>query len=231
RSYLMNSQHTSHIDKPVGSGLAKHLGRMVEDAMPDYPGGTAKADLAKGHPGFSDKLYELIDGLATEQAIRLPIIQRPPWKTIELGTQPNADGYRKALKQNGFRISDWANDIMDKPAFTVANQPETIDLVFVTVAELGFPDGATRKDIYEKALSLGLSLCPPEVGSALRLAYPDQPNGEWIFIGMEPITDSDGDLNVFCVARADSDQWLLTDCADPDSVWRSSFRWVFCRRK
>ena len=107
----MDNQHTSNVDNPVGSGLAKHLGRMVEDAMPDYPGGTAKADLAKGHPDFSDKLYELIDGLATEQAIRLPIIQRPPWKTIELGTQSNANGYREALEQIGFRISNGARSV------------------------------------------------------------------------------------------------------------------------
>ncbi len=228
---MKKDQHTSSIANPVGSGLAKHLGRMVEDAMPDYPGGTAKADLAKGHPDFSDKIYELIDGLAAEQAIRLPIIKRPPWKTIKLGTQSNADGYREALKKNGFRISDRANDIIGKPAFTVANQSETIDLVLVTMAELGFPDGATRKDIYEKALSLGLSLCPSEAGPALRLAYLDQPKGEWILIGMESITDFGGVLHVFFVAHDDDGQWLRAHCGNPDFVWSSGYRWVFYRRK
>ncbi|TSC94043.1 MAG: hypothetical protein CEN87_712, partial [Parcubacteria group bacterium Licking1014_1] len=45
----------------------------------------------------------------------------PVWKTIKLGTgSKNADDFRKAIKDCGMKIGDWANDILGKPEFTVA---------------------------------------------------------------------------------------------------------------
>ena len=154
------------------------------------------------------------------------------WKTIKLGAGPKtADEFRKALKDSGCRISDWANDILGKPAFTVATEETEVDLVVKSVAELGFKDGATRADIYRRAQELGLELCPPEVGPQLRLQYKDQPRNEWLLVGMEPITDSDGDLHVFAVGRHVDDLSLHGHDGDPDGFWRGNYRWVFLRRK
>ena len=108
------------------------------------------------------------------------------WKTINLGTGlKTTDDFRKALKGRGFNIGNWADDILGKPAFTAAAEATEVDLVKVTVAELGFKKGARRDQIYERAKELGLELCAPEVGPQLRLQYQDQPNGEWLLIGME----------------------------------------------
>jgi len=148
------------------------------------------------------------------------------WRTVKLGSGlKTADDFRKALNDNGFRVSSWADDIL--PAFTVATEATEVDLVKVTVSELGFKKGARRDQIYERAKELGLELCPPEVGPQLRLQYKDQPNEEWIFVGMEPITDSDGDLSVFCVERIDSELWLSSPWSYPDRVWHSGLQWVF----
>ena len=150
------------------------------------------------------------------------------WKIIELGTGlKTADDFRKSLKDNGFKVSDWANDILGKPAFTAATETTEVDLVRVTVAELGFEKGARRDQIYDRAKEFGLELCPPEVGPQLRLQYKDQPNGEWVLIGMDPITDSDGDLSVFGVRRDDSGLWLDSDWGSPAYVWHPDDRWVF----
>jgi hypothetical protein len=54
--------------------------------------------------------------------------------------------------------------------------------------------GASTKDIYARAQSLGLALCPPEVGPQLRLQYLEQPSGEILHIAMQPIAKYDGDL-------------------------------------
>ena len=222
----MPDQRTS-----VSDGLARELGRMVEDAARNYRGGTKKANLAKGHPNFVERTYELWDNLAAEQALRLPIIERPAWKTIKLGVHENADSYRQALKKAGYEIGRRANDMMGHPNFKIVAKSVDVELVVVTVAELGFPDGATRKDIYEKALSLGFQLCPPEVGPSLRLQYPDQPNGEWLLIGMEPIADSGGALFVFYVEHDDYGRWLYGHYGYPGYVWRGSSRWLFVRGK
>ena len=150
------------------------------------------------------------------------------WKTINLGTGlKTADDFRKALKDRGFNIGNWADDILGKPAFTAAAEATEVDLVKVTVAELGFKKGARRDQIYERAKELGLELCAPEVGPQLRLQYQDQPNGEWLLIGMELITDSDGNLYVFDVKRYDSELWLYGGWGNPGDVWHPGPQWVF----
>jgi len=155
------------------------------------------------------------------------------WKTIRLGTNglKTADDFRKSLKDNGFSIGDHANDILGKPAFTVAAEEIELDLVVASVAEIGFKDGATREQIYARAKEHGLDLCPAEVGPQLRLQYKDQPNGEWLIVAMEPIAGSVGYLQLFYVERDDSALWLYSFSDRPVHVWGSDARFVFSRRK
>jgi hypothetical protein len=154
------------------------------------------------------------------------------WKTIKLGTGlKTASDFRKKVMEAGMKIGDWANDILGKPAFTATESVTEVELVIASVAELGFKDGATRKDIYVRAQELGLDLCPPEVGPQLRLQYTDQPKGEWLVIAMEPIADSGGNLYLFNVERVDDERWLLAPYGSPGSFWRGFDRFVFLRRK
>lgn len=156
----------------------------------------------------------------------------PAWKTIQLqlGTYKSTEDLRQALIDAGFKIGDWGDDILKR--VEVATKPTEVGIVVVTVTELGFPNGATQAQIYERALSLGLQLCPAEVGPQLRLQYADQPNGECILVGMEPISisDSGGSLSVFYVLHADFDglsPWLLGNSGDPDLDWDGNARWAF----
>ncbi|MEN9881527.1 MAG: hypothetical protein RLZZ308_710 [Candidatus Parcubacteria bacterium] len=154
------------------------------------------------------------------------------WKTIKLGNGlQTADDFRKAVKSAGMKIDDWANDILGKPAFTATTSKTEVELVVASVAELGFKDGATRKDIYVRAQEFGLDLCPPEVGPYLRLQYTDQPKGEWLIIAMEPITDLDGNLSLFFVTHDGGERWLSAVNGYPHSFWSGYHRFVFLRRK
>jgi hypothetical protein len=163
----------------------------------------------------------------------------PVWKTIRLGTglKTATDfrkvlivDFRKAAIMSGNHIGDCGNDILGRLAFTAVTEETEVDLVIVSVSELGFKDGATRKDIYARALELGLQLCPNEVGPQLRLQYKDQPNGEWLLIGMEPITDSRSYPRVFGVLRHDGGmQFLDGSHGDLDYFWLGCHRWVFMR--
>ena len=168
--------------------------------------------------------------LSCETVIQVAEHKFKTWKTIKLGTGlKTADDFRKTLKDNGFNISGWANDILRKPVFTVAAEETEVELVKVTVAELGFKRGARHDQTYERAKELGLELCPPEVGPQLRLQYQDQPNGERILVAMEPIIVSDGDSDVFGVERVGSGLWLYGFWGRPDVFWGPGDRWVFCR--
>lgn len=142
------------------------------------------------------------------------------FKTITLGKKPS-------LK--GFQIGIWAKEMLLQVVYT--KEKQELELVVISVAELGFKNGASRKDIYQRAQELGLELCPAEVGPQLRVQYKDQPKDEWLLIGMEPITGSDGNLSMFIVEHDDDGLWLSSDGGRPGYVWHGSRRWVFLRRK
>ena len=155
-------------------------------------------------------------------------------KTIKLGTGlKTADDFRQEIKKAGIDICDLADDILHKPAFVVATCETEVELVTASVAELGFKDGATGKDVYSRAEELGLGLCPPEIGPQLSLQYADQPNGKRFIIAMEPITDSDGDLLLFNIGRdsAGTRRWFHAFGGRPNIFWYGRDRFVFLRRK
>ncbi|MBI4090541.1 MAG: hypothetical protein HY422_00790 [Candidatus Komeilibacteria bacterium] len=152
-------------------------------------------------------------------------------KTIRLGTHKNVKALKSAITDAGFHISDWANDILGKRAFTIASKETSIDLMTATVEELGFKE-ATRYDaICARIRELGYELCPAEVGPQLRLQYQDQPLNEWLVIAMEAISVSDGSLYVFSVRHLDDGQWLDTYRGSPGSLFNPFYRFVFTRRK
>ena len=154
------------------------------------------------------------------------------WKTIKLGTFKNVDEIRKALKAKENFISDWANDILGEPAFKVSETEQDVELVNVSVEELGFKNSARYADICKRALELGLDLCPAEVGPQLRLQFKDQPKGTYVVVAMEAITDSDGNLFVFFVKRVDDgERYLSANSGYADLVWNAHYRFVFLRRK
>lgn len=174
-----------------------------------------------------DKLQRIVEGRTAVEPRQWNV-----WKTIELGTPGlrTADDFRRALRDGGFKLGDWANDILGKPPFEAATEETGVDLVVKSVAELGFKDGATRRQIYNRAKELGLNLCPAEVGPQLRLQYKDQSVGEWILIAMEPILDSAGDPRVFIVECVDSGLWLYgSRYGGPDYFWLLGVRWLFVR--
>ena len=149
------------------------------------------------------------------------------WRTVEIGTCQDAISMKDAIGVAGMFISRWAEDILRKVSF--ARTKQTLDLVILTPEELGFPVGGTLKlsEIFDVAKEQGLSLCPAEVGSQLRLQYKDQPRGEWNFVAMEPILDSDGDPRLFYVGHGGAGRWLYGYFAGSDGGWGGFLRFVF----
>lgn len=168
----------------------------------------------------------IVDEATTTQKKVFPI-----WKTIQLGTFENVDELCGAIEGVGGKLSKWARDIIGKLAFTISPEKIMLNLVKISVADLGFEDGATLKEIYERAISLGLELVPAEAGPQLRLQYRDQPAGEWLRMAMEPIEDSGGDPCVFDVNDGVVDLWLRARCVSPGGVWGPDCVFVFAVRK
>lgn len=147
--------------------------------------------------------------------------------TVTLAPQ-SADTIIVSLEADGYKVSDWAKDILKR-------MPAIVDwcgeLVVVTVADLGFKKSARYDDIIARAKTFGLELCPAGVGPALRRLVKDQSMGEWLIVAMEPITDSEDVLSVFRVGRNSDGLWLYADCGYAACQFDLGTSLVFVRGK
>lgn len=145
----------------------------------------------------------------------------------EIGSQTGPE-LEKELEAKNFYVSDWAKDLLRSKDFVVSKTKEAVELVRLTVKDLGFPNGATTQEIYDKAEKLGLELCPAEVGPHLRLQYSGK---EWILIAMKQITARDGHPRVFRLSPRGGRLRLDTSYAGPSVRWNAYHRFVFRIRK
>lgn len=175
-------------------------------------------------PGIFDRLPDNIEHVYTkfpEKKIR--------FEQLEIGGQTEAE-LEAALEQNKVHF-DFARSMMRNPDFFTLKDPEEIKLTRLSVADLGFPGGATVKEIFARAEALGLELCPPEVGPKYRLQYKNQLMDEWIRVGMKPISGSDGLPSVFRVERFSGGALLYRRWAGPDDRWDAEDQMLFRLRK
>jgi len=147
--------------------------------------------------------------------------------TLETNPETNTSALAKeSLKNQNIYLSDWGENILHKTEFS--KEKQKYNLVRFAVHELGFPNGATTEEIYQKANELGLELCPAEVGPHLRLKYH---GGEWMLIAMKQILDRDGSLRVFSLCSSRDRLELRADSAEPSERWDSDVELVFVLRK
>lgn len=145
--------------------------------------------------------------------------------TFTLETDPRITTPQQAeatLKEHNIYLSGYGKDNLYKTEFST--ETHTYNLVQFTVEQLGFPHGATTDEICAKAQSLGLKLCPAEVGPHLRLAYPGT---DWKYIAMKQISGADGFPFVFYLDAVGAALELHGYRALPELRWGAGGRFVF----
>jgi hypothetical protein len=142
-------------------------------------------------------------------------------------------------QNNDLRGSVWAL------ASRARGLPKRINIVRLTVIDLGFPEGATTKEIIGadddmdqhgrsapfsrgRGVQIGLELCPAEVGPSYRLEYKDQPQNERLYVAMKPIRSSDGEPRIFVLEHKADGMSLDAARARPDDKWRATDIFMFC---
>lgn len=197
-------EQIAHDQSEVNEGTLAYLGQWnptVSQALRNYP------RIKHLYESFPDKKI-FMQTLDTD-----PTIQTP--------TQAEAK-----LKEKGIHITDWGKDILQKTEFS--KEQKTYELVRFTVAQLGFPSGATIDEIYARANELGLDLCHAEVGPHLRLAYL---GGEWMAIAMKQLPGRHGGPDVFHLDAGGAGLGLHASDAKPSRRWGAGYQVVFCSRK
>ena len=146
--------------------------------------------------------------------------------TVKLGVHKTYDTYHALL---GADVSEWAEDIRKKTPFS--QTPTDLNLVMVSVEQLGFDEAIQFNFICRCIMKLGFDLCPAEVGPALRLIYQDQPRNESLIIAMEALTASDEHPRVFGVVHDGDGLWLDSYYGRPSRLFRLGEQFVVARRK
>ena len=132
--------------------------------------------------------------------------------TITFGTHRTGADLLEALLQEKCSISLWSRQALGNPDFPVAAEETTVDIVVVSMLEMGFTEDelATLDTIYDRAKQMGLEMCSVETAAQLRLQFLDQP--DWaaggrlgsFFVASEPfVLTREGLPKLFSVIRDD----------------------------
>ena len=145
------------------------------------------------------------------------------------------------LATAGVELNEAAQALFASEQFHVQEATRSLATVELSVGQLGFPQGGTQPQLFERALSLGLELAPVELGPHLRLQYLDQPEGFWghpetkhqappgsIQIASAPLSEDDQIPKGFYLRRIRGVLWLRGYWSDLQHVYQPTDRLVFC---
>ena len=132
--------------------------------------------------------------------------------TITLGTYRSGADLLDTLLEEKCRVSIWSTQALINPDFPVVAEEITVDIVVVSMLEMGFAEGelATLDTIYDRAKQMGLETCPVETAAQLRLQFLDQPDwtagerlGEFFVVSEPFVLTRDVFPKIFSVVRDD----------------------------
>jgi len=148
----------------------------------------------------------------------------------------------QALRDHDVQLNQAAEALFGDRRFTVLSHPQVLEIVPVSVADLGFGEGATYAQLAARALESGLVECPLELGPHLRMQFPDQPEGAVgrpatrgrappgsITVASPPLDDADETPKGFYLRRADGVLWLRGYWSWPGHLWGPERVIAFCR--
>jgi hypothetical protein len=146
------------------------------------------------------------------------------------------------LQARGIELNEAARILLAHDSFTTSKTTSLVETVEVSAADLGFAQGTAMAQIHERAIELGLSLCPLELGPYLRLQFLDQPEGcegapppqhrappGSITVASTQLTDDDAIPKGFYLRRINGVLWLRGYWSGPDHIWSPEDRLVFRR--
>lgn len=149
-------------------------------------------------------------------------------RTVEAGGLTKAELLQQ-FQRHSISMNEYGKRLFEDAGWTPSVSPYSLETVELTVRQLGFPDGTTWPELFERASQLGLSVCPVETGPFLRLQYRDQPQGFWITIASQKLSADPDFPNGFYLRRLEDGLWLRGYVASDDHVWDPDDHFVFCK--
>jgi hypothetical protein len=146
------------------------------------------------------------------------------------------------LQQCSIRMNEYGIKLLDVEKFIISPTKRQLETVEILVRNLGFTDGATTSQLFQMADTLGLQLCPIDLGPFLRIQYLDQPEtctsspekgnqapSGSLTIASEALSEDDYFPKGFYLRRTNDELWLRGYIADDLHEWNPYDRFIFCR--
>ena len=169
----------------------------------------------------------------------------PDWptivRTVDVGGLTKSELMQES-QRNAISMNVSAERLFADDRFTTSKTSYKLKTVELTIRDLGFSEGATAARNFERAIELGLELCPLELGPHLRLQYFDQPQGchsdkanipgsGAIIIASKKISKEEGFPNGFYLRRLEDGLWLRGYRATPDVVAHADQHFIFSQTR
>ena len=145
---------------------------------------------------------------------------------------------RKRLSSRGILVNGHAETLIEDIIFDDQDSRPVV-VTERTVAELGFPSGATLSQIFEVAQQQGLSLCPVDTAPYLRMVLNEQvasrdsvmssgsaPDGG-LTVATEALSKDDEYPKGFYLRVVDGQAWLRGYRCDDDHTWSPEGGFIF----
>lgn len=182
-------------------------------------------DVLQKHMKLRTSLAAGMPHIVVRSAFDVPI-----WRIVAVGTFPDPFALRNELDARGCGIGHLAGEVLARPSFSVSMTKANVELLAVSPAELGFQTAtASLADIYARAQLLGFGLASAEIGPQLRLQYFDQPIGEFLILGMEPIRTWKGEPVILNVANGGAGLILIGQDGSAEAQISAMSRFLFVR--
>jgi len=146
------------------------------------------------------------------------------------------------LRAREVQLNRAADMLFEDPRFVPLRQTQVVEIVTLSVEELGFGEGATYGQLIARALESGLTECPLELGPHLRMQFLDQPEGSAglpathgrvppgaITVASSPLDEKDETPKGFYLRRIDGVLWLRGYWSWPGHVWNPEDLLVLAR--
>ncbi len=162
-------------------------------------------------------------------------------RTIRVGGERKSELLCQ-LQLAGVRLNEAAQGLFADDRFTTSAFSSVIEIAELSVASLGLHNGATFAQIVEQGASIGLSVCPLELGPHFRLQFTDQPEGFLgpplsqhrappgsVTVASTPLADDEDTPKGFYLRRIEGVLWLRGYRSWPGHLWNPEDVFVFSR--
>jgi hypothetical protein len=133
------------------------------------------------------------------------------------------DALLHRLAQCSVSLNEYARALFADDGFTTSSQARTVLVTFVSLPEIGLPEGARFEEILGRAADVGLQPCPLEVAPHLRLDYLDQLEGPYLTVASLKPRPGSSTPNGFYLRHRKDGLWLRGYRADPEHVYGPDF--------